>query len=244
MRPPLGEDIDPKVLDKITRLLRGTYTPRTSNENAQLRELAFWRWVAYEGYNGQPPENFPKHQQLFMSSCYEKTGWVKDRFSDKTIFELGCGPLGMIEFITATKRYAFDPLNQYYSKLFKNARGKNIRYLEHGAELDEMPKVDFGICFNVLDHTPDARAYFDLFFSKIVEGGNFLIQVNTIRHELKRTAEHELMHPSPLTFEQIKSWVQVVSTDVKYELATQPSVDNEFFFMCWGTKSPIENDLL
>ena len=237
MNPCLGEDIDRKTLDKVSGLLGGTYAPETSNENAQLRELAFWRWVAYEGYNGQPPESFPEHQRLFMSSCYDKTGWSRTRFSDKTIFELGCGPLGMIEYVTGMKRYAFDPLNQYYSQLFKNARSNNINYLTSESELDEIPKADFGICFNVLDHTPDAKAYFDLFLSKIAKGGAFLIQVNTIRKDVKRTAEHESMHPSPLTFERIYSWVQVVSKDVKYELSDKPSADNEFFFMCWGTKS-------
>lgn len=237
MHPKLGEDIDPQTLDKVTGLLGGTYTPETSDENAQLRELAFWRWVAYEGYGTQPPERFPEQQRLLMSSCYDRTGWEKDRFSDKAIFELGCGPLGMIEYVTALKRYAFDPLNQHYSKLFKKARSKDINYLVHESQLAAIPKVDLGICFNVLDHTPDAKTYFDLLLSMIVEGGAFLIQVNTIKHELKRTAEHESMHPSPLTFEQIKVWVQAVSHDVKYELSDQPSPDNEFFFMCWGTKS-------
>lgn len=237
MNPCLGEDIDRKTLDKVSRLLGGTYAPETSNENAQLRELAFWRWVAYEGYNGQPPESFPEHQRRFMSSCYDKTGWAKNRFSNKTIFELGCGPLGMIEYIPALKRYAFDPLNQHYSKLFKNVRSSDIDYLGYESQLDELPKADLGICFNVLDHTPDAKTCFDLFLSRIVEGGAFLIQVNTIRDELKRTAEHASMHPSPLTFDRIHSWVQAVSNDFKYELSAQPSADNEFFFMCWGTKS-------
>jgi hypothetical protein len=237
MNPRLGEDIDQETIDKITYLLGGSYLPQTGTENAQLRELAFWRWVAYEGYNGQAPEFFPEHQRRFMSSCYDKTGWAKDRFSNKTIFELGCGPLGMIEFIPSRRRYAFDPLNQYYSKLFKNVRSKDIHYLWEENQLDEMPKVDLGICFNVLDHTTNAKTYFDLFLSRIADGGAFLIQVNTIRQGWERTAEHEAMHPSPMTFEQINSWVQGISKDVKYELSDQPSADNEFFFMCWGTKA-------
>jgi len=242
MNPHLGEDIDPEILDRITRLLAGTYTAENNKENAQLRELAFWRWVAYEGYGGQPPESFPEHQRSFMSKCYDKTGWAKDRFSNSAIFELGCGPLGMIEFIPFEKGYAFDPLNSHYSKLFRNVRSKDIHYLWKESQLSEIPRVDFGICFNVLDHTPDAKAYFDLFVSKIIHGGAFLIQVNTVRPEFQRAAEHEAMHPSPLTFEQINSWVEAISRDVKYEVSSQPSVDNEFFFMCWGTKFLADNE--
>jgi SAM-dependent methyltransferase len=237
MNPPIGEDIDPTTLDSVTGVLRGTYKPSSSNENAQLRELAFWRWVAYEGYNGRPPEAFWDHQKLFMTQCYQKTGWALERFSRKSTFELGCGPLGMTEFIPADARYAYDPLNEYYSKLFKKVRSTGIRYLQKEGEILDIPQVDFGICFNVLDHTPDAKKYLDLLFSKIRPDGCFLIQVNTVKHELKRTPEHESMHPSPLTFEQISYWVKLYSRDVQYELSREASADNEFFYMCWGTKS-------
>lgn len=237
MNPSLGEDIDLETLDRVTRTLQGTYLPSTSNENAQLRELAFWRWVAYEGYAGKPPGAFPEHQRVFMTQCFAKTGWSLDQFQASSAFELGCGPLGMIEYVPARLRYAYDPLNEYYSRLFKNVRSKDISYLRHEEQILDMPQVDLGICFNVLDHTPDAKKYLDLLFAKINPGGRFIVQVNTIRNELARTREHESMHPSPVTFDQINFWLKLYSADYRFELSNQPTPDNEFFFMGWGSKS-------
>lgn len=45
------------------------------------------------------------------------------------------------------------------------------------------------------------------------------------------------MHPSPLKYEQIQEMLSAVSEKFDYELADQPSADNEFFYMAWGQKS-------
>ena len=211
--------------------------PSDPYEEAQLRELAFWRWVAFEGYAGKPPMGFFSHQQKFMTSCYEKTGWSIDKFRDLQVFELGCGPVGMIEFVRAARRFAFDPLNDCYSLLFQKLRSEQVQYFSERDRILSLPQVDFGICFNVLDHTNDAKEWFELFFKSIKRGGHFLLQVNTVKDGFDRADEHNRMHPSPLKYEQIQEMLSAVSEKFDYELADQPSADNEFFYMAWGQKS-------
>jgi hypothetical protein len=237
MNPPTGIDLDPDLVRKIEDLLSDTYNPADKQEEAQLRELAFWRWVAYEGYAGRPPLEFVELQREFMLDCFSKTGWKNEFGSEDRIFELGCGPLGMIEFLPAKARYAFDPLNAFYSKLFKNLRAADINYIDSKEAIDSIHPVDLGICFNVLDHTDDANFWFDLFFEKIKVGGRFILQINTVQEAFQRTEAHTKMHPSPMSYEQIMEQLKTVSSDFDTEYSDQPSEDNEFFFMAWGVRN-------
>lgn len=236
MNPPTGIDLAPELVKKIEDLFSGKYKATDPKEEAQLRELAFWRWVAYEGYAGKSPIDFIDHQRVFMTNCYAKTGWPINKYLDKSIFELGCGPLGMIEFIPGHKRHAFDPLNTYYSQLFQNFRSSNINYIDQEAQIEEIEAADLGISFNVLDHTEDADYWFNLFFSKIKFGGHFIFQVNTVKDGFDRTEEHKKMHPSPQTYEQIIKKIKKVSSQFSEDYRTTPSADNEFFFMAWGVR--------
>lgn len=237
MNPPIGYDLEPALVKKVTDLLTGNYAAADAREEALLRELAFWRWVAYEGYAGKPPELFREHQREWMLSCYKKTGWPIDRFQEGLIFELGCGPLGMIEFLPARLRYAYDPLNREYGKLFAKLRTVDTQYIADKRKIDAIPMVDLGICFNVLDHTENAREWFLLFFDRIRIGGAYLLQVNTIRDEYERSEEHKKMHPSPLTSTTMLRWLSEMSKDLAYVLSDTPSEDNEFGLLAWGAKT-------
>ena len=237
MNPETGFDLDHELIERINNVLNGSHVPSDPYEEAQLRELAFWRWVAYEGYSGKPPMEFFNHQQKFMTSCFLKTGWSIDMYRDQEVFELGCGPVGMIEFVAGKGRTAFDPLNEYYNLLFKKLRSGGVTYLSKKQDILELSPVDFGICFNVLDHTDNAQEWFDLFFKSIKPGGSFLLEVNTVKDGFGRTDEHNRMHPSPLTYEQITSMLSAVASNFDYELSSKPSADNEFFYLAWGRKT-------
>ena len=235
MRMPLGRDLDPATLKRLEAVATGA--AGDAAEVAQLHELAFWRWVCVHGYSGGKPEDFPAFQRQLMLGCYAHTRWPVDRFRDGRVFEFGCGPLGMVESLPCREAVAFDPLNVHYSMLFENVRSPAIRYLSTTEELAAIGEFDLGICFNVLDHTQDARACFDVFWSKIRAGGAFILQINTVREGFPRTAEHARMHPSPLAEEAVLGWLRAVSADVDHMVADQPSADNEFFLMAWGTKT-------
>ena len=237
METPLGRDVDAQTLAKLERLSTPAGAPADPVEAAQLRELAFWRWVAFEGYDGGGPQDFPAFQRRLMLGCYSQTGWSIDRFRDRRAFEFGCGPLGMIEFLPCRERFAYDPLNPHYALLFEKVRSPSISYLSASREIASIGAVDLGICFNVLDHTPDAWGSFEMFFATIRSGGAFILQVNTVRDGYARSSEHASMHPSPLAAETVLAWVRGKSDDVQFTLADQPSADNEFFLQTWGTRT-------
>ena len=60
---------------------------------------------------------------------FKRSEWSIYKFLDKQTFELGCGPVEMIEFMVGAKLFAFDPLDEYYSLLFKNLRSAEVQYL-------------------------------------------------------------------------------------------------------------------
>src|SRR5437879_4547273 len=93
---PCGDDLDQSDLDLIEAVLAGRSHGLSQWREAQIRELAFWRWVAFEGYAGVDPRLFPLFQEHFMVSTFYRTTWAMTEFREAAIVELGCGPLGMI----------------------------------------------------------------------------------------------------------------------------------------------------
>ena len=233
----LGEDLSDDMIHKIEAVIEGKLN-LPAFEEAQLRELGFWRWVAIAGYGNIPAEMFPFHQRYTMLSTYLRTGWPVSRFGFGSIFELGSGPLGMTEYLPAAKKVAFDPLNEQYSTLFSNWRTNNVEYMSQKQELiEDQTEFDFAICHNVIDHTDDPAWWYNTLFSKLKIGGEFLFQVNLSDKELPQAEDHRRMHPSPITQEQIMQWLEATSDDFTFEKADTPSQDNEYYFIAWGQKS-------
>jgi SAM-dependent methyltransferase len=236
----LGDDLDPKTL-ALMKLVgeRGAEAAGLrGDDEAQIFELAFWRGVAFHGYQQVAPRDFPAFQRDWMLSCFVRTGWSVEDFRDSDLAEIGCGPLGMIEFLPGRRKVAFDPLNDHYARLFRRARSGAVRY--HSRLDDLLPAetgaFDLAICFNVLDHTRSARKLFDSFMALVKPGGRFLLEVNTVRPGAERSAEHARMHPSPLAVETVRSWVAEYSGRCQDYLCPDPTGLNEYFFMSFGYK--------
>ncbi len=207
-------------------------------DRAEMEELAFWRHVAYVGYDGYDPRCFRHLQRLFMTKWFMLSTWSIAELGEASIVEIGCGPLGMIEYLPAKRRVAYDPLNASYSTLFSRVRSPDIEYTTdfEGLLRDNQGAFDLGICFNVLDHTSQPRWFFDSLLSLIKPNGRFLLQVNTVREGFPRSAKHAEMHPSPFTTDQIRSWLADYSAQFEERLEDTPSAENEFFYMAWGHK--------
>ena len=207
-------------------------------EEAQIRELAFWRWVAFHGYLDTDPRCFSLWQRGAMLGSYAKSGWALDRFASQKLVEVGCGPLGMLEFVPAAERVGFDPLNPHYDRLFSKLRSPDIEYV---AALDPLVEArreefDLGICYNVIDHTDEPRAVFDRYFALIRPGGHFLFQVNLVDLGKPRSAEHTRMHPSTFDAKTVRAWIGDYADAWDEYMRDELSPDNERFFMLWGAK--------
>jgi SAM-dependent methyltransferase len=248
LRPPvvearncLGDDLDPKTIALMDRVRE--HGPESAglvgDAEAQLCELAFWRGVALHGYGQVAPRDFPAFQREWMLSSFTRTGWRVEELQDCDLAEIGCGPLGMIEFLPGRRKVACDPLSDHYARLFRRVRSGTVRYYS-GIE-DLLPAqagaFDLAICFNVLDHARTSRQLFDSFMALVKPGGRFLLQVNTVRAGEDRPAEHARMHPSPLTVETVRSWINEYSGDCQDILYAEPTEYREYFFMSFGHKN-------
>lgn len=232
----LGGDIDPDLLEESNRAAAGIHSGMDAGSSAQLQELAFWRYVAFAGYAGEDPRVFPMRQKQFMVETFWKTGWTLGSLEGETLLEVGCGPLGMCEFLPVKSGVAIDPLNEQYSLLFEKVRSKALR---HKVSLEGIAdgEFDFVICHNVIDHASNPDVLFNSAFRKLKRGGRFLFQVNLCDDNVPRTDAHKAMHPSPFDFDQIKDWISCKSQDFEFQKETEPSVDGEYYFLAWGTKS-------
>jgi SAM-dependent methyltransferase len=234
----LGDDLDPETLIAIDKVCHGRNgaKDRGSWEVAQLHELAFWRWVAFQGYDGRPPTEFPDRQKGWMLSCFAKTGWPLHELNSSRIVEIGCGPLGMIEYLPGIEKVGFDPLNDQYQKLFRNVRARDVRYVTQLESLvaDRRGAFDLLICFNVLDHTPDPLLILRQSMSLLRPGGRFLLEVNVVRDGFPQSDEHRRMHPSPLRIETVTGWLASYAQELDKSVSDTPTADNEFFSMFWG----------
>lgn len=238
LRNPCGDDLDQADLDLIAAVAAGRSTGLSPWQEAQARELEFWRWVALHGYDGKDPLMFPLFQEHFMVSTFYRTGWAMAEFREAAILELGCGPLGMIEYLPGKRRTAYDPLNDKYSRLFANFRDRTIEYLSDRRQLlDDKSSFDLAICHNVLDHTDDPAGWFNDLFGKLKIGGRFIFQVYLSKPGLPQSVEHRRMHPSPLAFNQVMGWLAANSETFEHWYETEANSDNEFSFFSWGTKT-------
>lgn len=237
VQPETGIDIPPKKIIDVTEVLTSNQVNWTPWEEAQLRELGFWRWVAFNGYESQRPKDFIKHQKKFMLKSFSKTNWDQREFKRGVIVEIGCGPLGMLEFLNAKTRIGIDPLNRYYSMLFGKLRSKRTIYIETLGEFPEDIRADLAICFNVIDHTDNPEFHVSELFRLLRPQGKFIIEVNCHKEGFEGTAEHAKMHPSPLNSEEVQALVQQFGKIHGSELATEPTADQEFPYLIWGEKS-------
>src|SRR5260370_262771 len=149
---PCGEDLEQADLDLIATVAAGGCEGLPPWREAQARELAFWRWIAFNGYDGKDPLMFPLFQEHFMVSTFYRTGWAMEQFGGAAIVGLGCGPLGMMEYVPGARRVAFDPLNEKYDRLFGNVRDDAIEYLYDRQQFrEDATSFDLAICHNALD---------------------------------------------------------------------------------------------
>ncbi|MGA2796163.1 MAG: class I SAM-dependent methyltransferase [Thermoguttaceae bacterium] len=235
----LGDDLDTDKLARINKVLQGVPSGRSTYDDAQLRELAFWRWVAFEGYAGNDPRAFPWLQCIHMLEHFFKTGWTLDELRDASIVEIGCGPLGMIEYLPGKRKVGYDPLNMEYEKLFNRARTGGVEYIADLEHLCQTGKnsFDMAICFNVLDHTTQPRQLLHNFMSLLRDEGQFLFQVNTVKEGETRPEDHARMHPSPMSIKKISNWLDEYSRDYQTLYSDKPTELNEYSFMAWGRKN-------
>ncbi len=132
-----------------TRLYARFVLRRFKDDPKKRDELAHWIGQAF----GKDEND---HFRYFYS---EEFGLKPDFFVGKRLLDVGCGPVGSLEWISGAKsRVGIDPLAREY--LWLGAWKQKMKYIACGAEkmpfLDE--NFDLIFCFNALDHVDDLAA--------------------------------------------------------------------------------------
>lgn len=147
-------------------------------------ELAFWnRHLKSSGgfYNGHFERNFT---EIF--------GLDKAHFAGKKMLDIGCGPLGSLEWAdNAAERVGVDPLAEKY--LAMQPEPQQMRYVAAPAEALPFEDGHFDVvsCFNALDHVEDVQKAVDEAQRVLRPGGDLLLIVE-INHPPTLTEPHFL----------------------------------------------------
>jgi len=151
----------------------------------ETNEMLFWRMHnAKSGgalYNG--------HMQYFFT---EHFGLTPDYFDGKCILDVGCGPVGTLEWAdAAAERVGLDPLADKYTASV--AKNQKMNYIKSGSESMPFDDGHFDIVstFNSLDHVEDIDATIGE-LQRVVKPGGDLLLIVEINHEPTITEPHRL----------------------------------------------------
>ena len=153
------------------------------NAAKHWEEIRYWRSQAATGTldNSWYQDLYTKHFGLQPSD-----------YSNKSILDLGCGPLGSLEWAeSASERVGLDPLISSYRGLGLNSH--KMQYVEGRSE--DIPfgneHFDYVTCFNALDHVDDVQLTLAEVVRVLKRGGKFLVFVD-IGHNPTLSEPHEL----------------------------------------------------
>lgn len=171
------------------------YTPKSVQTYVKEQaEIAYWRKVLKESngvfFNGH-----------FESRYTDLFGLEKAHFDGKRMLDIGCGPLGSLEWAdNAIEVVGADPLADQYNKLNKNL--KRMTFVKGGCESLPFADEAFDVVsiFNALDHVEDVDSSISETVRVMAAGGDLLLIVE-IDHKATITEPHDLSEDILDTFE-------------------------------------------
>jgi SAM-dependent methyltransferase len=217
-----------QLMDRIESQLAPLLPKGMRKAVKERAEFAFWM----AGGDGECPGN--GHYRHFYTEFF---GLSPEDYRDKSIIDIGCGPLGSLEWADgAHERIGLDALAHKYRSL--GIERHQMRYVDAPAESIPFPArhFDFVTCFNALDHVDDLVGVLAEISRVLKKDGTFLLIVAT-NHKRTVTepvsiAEPELKSLLEIGFD-IKSWrTWPVPDDIHdpYEVLrgdAAPAVDGE-----------------
>jgi ubiquinone/menaquinone biosynthesis C-methylase UbiE len=170
-------------------------SPERWRESQRL-EAEFWqKWTQLEPYRDL---DLP----AYWSQELARFGCTHAFFTGRRVADVGCGPHGLIEHISARQRIRVDPLMLQYLPLRRPPEPR-LSYVPTGEALAAMGEalplasasVDVIICFNALDHMCNPQAALAEFRRVLRPGGSLLLMVHTFPAWTKPGFWIDRLHP-------------------------------------------------
>jgi len=157
-------------------------------EKSLIIERAFWLQEKKRVCSQEWLDLMRQRTRWFLE-WYQQAGEIGP---DTRILHVGPGPDGEINFIGTGRRYAVDPLADFYKQHFADIMDHSIDFRSGRAEKLPFDNgfFDLVIAYNSLDHTEDPSGAFDEVSRVLKAGGVFYLGLH-IRSEYARLL-HEL----------------------------------------------------
>jgi ubiquinone/menaquinone biosynthesis C-methylase UbiE len=190
----------------------------------------FKRWKKAQEYEGKHWEKLAERIALNLDDL-DWYKWKADQlnkrflskvpqidFAEENILEIGSGPVGIIAFLKGKKRYAIEPLEDFFKNkpLLAKSRNKEVQYLKGTGESLPFEDDYFSLVVidNVLDHTLSPLEVLKETFRVLVPGGFLYLMVNV--HSAWGVKARFLMevfqldrgHPHSFTATRIRQFLQ------------------------------------
>ncbi|MGB9847787.1 MAG: class I SAM-dependent methyltransferase [Minisyncoccia bacterium] len=195
-------------------------------KEAQDAELNFWNSLAL---NEVEEERWKKY---LLSGINTK---------NKTIIDVGCGPRGVVHYITdAKEKIGLDPLINLYSK--KYTLDSNTKFINATAEAIPLEDdyVDIVFCINVLDHIEDPELGLREMHRILKNDGELNFLINTYSKPfliIEKILEifgiwEDKPHPHHFTFVQISKILGRYFIIENFKCVRNLSYMKTFYFKC------------
>lgn len=158
---------------------------RIQTKFKEMNELLFWK-IQLKKSDGK---YFNEHIEYFYTNLFYID---KSYYSNKKILDIGCGPVGSLEWATnAMERIGLDPLADEYLKL--NNGIHKMRYVKGYSESIPFSDDYFDVTtiFNALDHVSDLQKSIEEAVRVTKAEGDILV-VTEINHAPTITEPHFL----------------------------------------------------
>jgi ubiquinone/menaquinone biosynthesis C-methylase UbiE len=208
-----------------------------------LRQLKRWRKAQeYErSYWKKTADNIVK-------GSTHQLGWYEWKFNEMkkrllphidrkclnsfNTLEVGCGPIGIINYINWGARYAIDPLEDFYkfNESLTKLRDSQVQYLVGTAELIPFDQdyFDLVIIDNVLDHVRNTNAVMGEICRVLKRGGILYLTLNirthfgTQFHKILSTLLIDKGHPGSFCAFSIQSMIMQYQYSLLSESISDP----------------------
>lgn len=197
-------------------------------KKAQAYERSHWNRVAQNIEGNKTDLQWYEWSAKTLLNLIKKAYPGDSRsFERSCVLEVGSGPIGIVSFLEANKRYAIDPLCDYFSsqKQLIEHRNENVIYQQARGEKLGFSNgyFDLVIIDNVIDHVQNTKSVMEEINRVLKPKALLFLSVNlhppygAIIHKLASSLRIDKGHPHTFTISKIRDFLQHYNFRLKFD---------------------------